>query len=120
MTEREMLELAAKAAGINLADHQPVLARDGQSYLPPVLGRWNPLENDGDALRLAVKLRLSIIQEEEFLEGVRYPTVEVMSEEREDGSRICAMQSLEVDASAATRLAIVRAAAAIQQAKEAQ
>lgn len=59
-TEREMLVLAAKAAGINLADHQPVLARDGQSYLPPVLGRWEPLKSDGDAMRLAAKLKIDL------------------------------------------------------------
>lgn len=59
-TETEMIQLAAKAAGINLADHQPVLARDGQSYLPPVLGRWDPLNSDGDAMRLAAKLKIDL------------------------------------------------------------
>ena len=117
MTDRELLGAAAKAAGLvpDGAFGKGLLVLDGGKAMC-----FDPLNDDGTALRLAVKLRLSIIQEEEFLEGVRYPTVEVMSEEREDGSRICTMQSLEVDALAATRLAIVRAAAAIQQAKEAQ
>jgi hypothetical protein len=41
MTDRELLELAAKAAGI-------------EGYC------WNPLYNDGDALRLAVKLNIRV------------------------------------------------------------
>ena len=50
MSDRELLELAAKAAGIvyangwNLATNEP----------------WCPHEDDGDALRLAVKLEISI------------------------------------------------------------
>jgi hypothetical protein len=52
MTNRELLELAAKAAGITLGE-----------YWTPYLGShhdhcWNPLTDDGDALRLAVKLNL--------------------------------------------------------------
>lgn len=118
MTDRKLLELAAKAMSkqIDLDRYDEELG----FFILGISRWWNPLTNDGDALRLAVKLRLSIIQEEEFLEGIHYPTVEVMSEGREDGSRICTMQSLEVDAAAATRRAIVRAAASIQQAKEAQ
>lgn len=53
MTDRELLELAAKAAGIEVtgcvADGIP--HRFGGGY-------WNPLTDDGDALRLAVKLNL--------------------------------------------------------------
>lgn len=44
MTDRELLELAAKAAGYDL------LVRDN----------WNPLTDDGDALRLAVRLEILI------------------------------------------------------------
>lgn len=65
MTDRELLELAAKAAGINLVCKQLLahgmevdaffnLFEDGR------YGCWNPLEDDGDALRLAVKLGLKI------------------------------------------------------------
>jgi hypothetical protein len=43
MTDRELLELAAKAAGNGF-----------------VIGYWNPLTDDGDALRLAVKLGLIV------------------------------------------------------------
>lgn len=59
MTDRELLELAAKAAGIEgvikeTADGVLWLFRhDGGSP-------WNPLEDDGDTLRLAVFLRLHI------------------------------------------------------------
>ena len=116
-TDRELLELAARAAGIkgryfwNIDDAG--VEMDGGIV-------WNPLYDDGAALRLAVKLRLSIIQEEEHFQGKTVPTVEVMSEECKDGSRICCMQSLDDDAAAATRRAIVRTAAAIAAAQQTQ
>lgn len=53
MDDRELLELAAKAAGLELngASMRPMyVGEDGQWVL------WNPLTDDGDALRLAVKL----------------------------------------------------------------
>jgi hypothetical protein len=49
MTDRELLELAAKAAGLEVVT--PTMLKYGQ---------WNPLTDDGDALRLAVKLKLQI------------------------------------------------------------
>ena len=52
MIDRELLELAAKAVGIPTIHLYPT---GGQGALG-----WNPLEDDGDALRLAVKLRLTI------------------------------------------------------------
>jgi hypothetical protein len=56
-TDRELLELAAKAAGIELAwssnDDQSPRNRANWNV-------WNPLFDDGDALRLAVRLRLDI------------------------------------------------------------
>jgi hypothetical protein len=45
MTDRELLELAAKAAGNGF-----------------VIGYWNPLTDDGDAFRLAVKCGISVLQ----------------------------------------------------------
>ena len=45
MTDRELLERAAKAAGIHPHDIECT---------------WNPLTHDGDALRLAVKLGITI------------------------------------------------------------
>ncbi len=52
MTDRELLELAAKAAGVTIK----------YNYLGTQDARypWNPLEDDGDALRLAVKLNLTV------------------------------------------------------------
>lgn len=69
MTDRELLELAAKAAGIRI-DKSETNGGGVGNYGFSVTGdamldwhnniRWNPLSDDGDALRLAVKLRLSI------------------------------------------------------------
>lgn len=60
--DRELLELAAKAAGIDATYHSPAF---GMTYLVgsddyPYTESWNPLTNDGDALRLAVKLGLTV------------------------------------------------------------
>ena len=48
MTDRELLERAAKAAGYEYAKHGGYIVVDG------IPGNWNPLTDDGDALRLAV------------------------------------------------------------------
>lgn len=57
MTDREMLELAAKAAGILTPSWY-----GNEHYFDGILSRWNPLEDDGDALRLATKLLIDIGQ----------------------------------------------------------
>jgi predicted signal transduction protein with EAL and GGDEF domain len=57
MTDRELLELAAKAAGIRGFWVDSGL-NVGSNANPVV---WNPLEDDGDALRLAVKLGLDVV-----------------------------------------------------------
>jgi hypothetical protein len=58
MTDRELLELAAKAAGINIFDWTP----GGQPTANGSWdGIWNPLAYDGDALRLAVALGIDIV-----------------------------------------------------------
>jgi len=46
MTNKELLELAAKACGLE------------EAKMRIEFNQWNPLEDDGDALRLAVKLKL--------------------------------------------------------------
>jgi len=55
MTDRELLELAAKAAGYGFQ-----YSDDGRLFVSGIDGiglkEWSPLKNDGDALRLAVKL----------------------------------------------------------------
>ena len=62
-TDQELLEKAAKAAGILHVDYTGI-DYDGLSGLQLIdgIGRhtqsWNPINDDGDALRLAVKLKL--------------------------------------------------------------
>jgi hypothetical protein len=51
MTDKELLELTAKAAGIERSDFGWAVPGFG-------IGSWDPLENDGDSLRLAVKLEI--------------------------------------------------------------
>lgn len=59
MTDLELLERAAKAAGYTLREHY--------TGFPPIAveinAAWNPLTDDGDALRLAVKLRMTVAHE---------------------------------------------------------
>lgn len=95
MTDRELLELAAKAAGIPLyvwgTPGSEGFAR--MDMAPPV--RWNPLTDDGDALRLAVKLKLENIGGEVWV------------------CSITSISEYEHEPYAATRRAIVHAAAEI-------
>lgn len=58
MTDRERLELAAKAAGIDTK--RCLQYEDGAFDWPVKAGRWNPLTDDGDALRLAVACGLIV------------------------------------------------------------
>lgn len=95
MTDRELLELAAKAAGHSMTPQSFV----GDYWIKE--GRiWNPLNDDGDALRLAVKLNMDI----DNTDG-------------EHSQAYCAgkygTEAFAEDPYAATRRAIVRAAAEI-------
>ena len=54
MTDQELLDLSAKAAGYKYAKNGGYIVVDG------IPGNWNPLSNDGDALRLAVKLHIGV------------------------------------------------------------
>lgn len=57
-TDRELLELAAKAAGFEFGtlNGKPIRREpDGQPAC------WNPLTDDGDALRLAVALGITVL-----------------------------------------------------------
>jgi len=63
MTDRELLEMAAKAAGITCDGKGPFTSVDRYDLyngLHTVDLPWNPLTDDGDALRLAVKLRIDL------------------------------------------------------------
>lgn len=55
MNDRELLVLAAIACG-----EIPNSWRGNDAYFDGVLSRWNPLTDDGDALRLAVALRMDL------------------------------------------------------------
>ena len=98
-TDQDLLELAAKAVGYSIWQWE----RDGSALISDPTIRWNPLEDDGDALRLAVKLDMIIdIDTGECATSVDYTTLLgdfVLCE----GHRF--------DPYAATRRAIVRAAA---------
>ena len=94
--DRELLELAAKAAGETLP--HPVARVTHDRGCAPKL--WNPLTDDGDALRLAVKLNLKVM--------IRLLGAGVCSQ---DGK--LNVSEYGEDPYAATRRAIVRAAAEI-------
>ena|SRR5690625_420922 len=58
MTDRELLELAAKAAGYDIshrwnAERMTMPNQEIGLFIPDVSTCWNPLDDDGDALRLA-------------------------------------------------------------------
>jgi hypothetical protein len=58
-TDRQLLELAAKAAGIEATWSIPwqcMVIISGDIADPWAQPKWNPLTDDGDALRLAAKL----------------------------------------------------------------
>ena len=96
-SDRELLELAAKAAGVEVEWRRSAGA---YYYDNPETGReeWNPRDDDGQALRLAVKLQLEIY--------IDHGGVAVRTH--------CGLKTLEKKCdAAATRLAIFRAAAAI-------
>jgi len=61
MTDRELLELAAKAAGMAIEYDEGFGMYWSDDKFSGMF--WNPLHNDGDALRLAVKLGLTICNE---------------------------------------------------------
>lgn len=104
MTDRELLEYAAKAAGIELYVWGSPGAENFANMASPGW-RWNPLLDDGDALRLAVQLRLNLNFEE--WDGTEYACADPhRSHQGQD-------EVIDDDENAATRRAIVRAAAEI-------
>lgn len=59
MTDRELLEAAARVAGNGAVFCSNDPFGLGPMYLPCGIA-WSPLDDDGDALRLAVKLGIEI------------------------------------------------------------
>lgn len=101
-TDRELLEFASKAAGIKL------LIDTVSGYRNVSNGdTWNPLRDDGDALRLAVKLRIKFRYNEALGRALAWPMGA-----REAGAITVNIEDCERDECAAARRAIVRAAAA--------
>ncbi len=107
-TDRELLELAAKAAGIRI-DKSPSNGGGNGNDGFDVMGNvvldwrngitWNPLADDGDALRLAVSMNM----------GISIDDVQVTAAS-ELGMPV---KERDKDTAKATRRAIVRAAAEI-------
>lgn len=59
-TDRKLLELAAKAAGIDGRYFEGVTSTHTGIYRNGLDYYWNPLISDSEALRLAVKLKIRI------------------------------------------------------------
>lgn len=119
MTDRELLELAAKAAGIDgdyvtdfgSGDYYYQWNQCGILYELHLGGLyvWNPLTDDGDALRLAVKLNMSLLLDAHH-DGC---VLAQWDNHKIETESIWFHENSEKDANAATRRAIVRAAAEI-------
>lgn len=109
MTDRELLELAAKAAGITL--HVVGNGYGGVTfYTYPDMLFWNPLTDDGDALRLAVSLRIDVAHDDICNKRFVYVRSFVSGRDPVGLSEIFDHERMR---SEATRRAIVRAAAEI-------
>ena len=120
MEDRELLELAAKAAGIK-KDDSPYngggFGNDGFDCMGNMVldwhnnKHWNPLTDDGDALRLAVKLKIHHRQYSNQVQirgcWCRDGYIEASCKDIEE------REPIGNDPYAATRRAIVRAAAEI-------
>lgn len=105
MTDRKLLELAAKAAGVPWSQWDYKKLRElGHNVMPDDC--WNPLTDDGDALRLAVKFEIDI----DFGFPRNYVRCVFPLEPCNVPDNY---ESLTPDPYAATRRAIVRAAAEI-------
>lgn len=98
MTDREMLELAAKAAGVEIEWRRSAGA---YYYDDPETGReeWRPIDDDGQALRLAVKLHMQVSVTKESCRAETLPCLGVRVNDS--------------DENLATRRAVVMAAAAV-------
>lgn len=111
-TDCELLELAAMAAGRDLTGwtwHDKIVPgfwkvsdeKNGSFEF------WNPLDDDGDALRLAVKLEMNV----EYCR--RWSGARVITNPDNSLAREYSVANNNLDPCAATRRAIVRAASQI-------
>lgn len=111
----ELLRLAAKAAGIKINEkwqaEREEIGRGDLGLWTTTSTNWNPLEDDGDALRLAVKLNLIIGPFATYVSVAEtYDKPKLGAQGREF---VCWHHETKGDQLAATRRAIVRAAAEI-------
>lgn len=114
MNDRTLLELAARAAGIKarwfrVNQWRQVGGHKMQTGQEDVFGThhskpWNPLTDDGDALRLAVKRGLVVTPDRENQRTLV---------SNQAGHEYCAIYWDKLGEMAATRLAITEAAAEI-------
>ena len=107
MSDRTLLEMAAKAAGYTCVWR----GNDGDFWWhvdPDYERPWNPLSDDGDALRLAVNLKIGVCWWSDATVFSEYYGID-----DDDGHRQLINESGNGLDEAATRRAIVRAAAAI-------
>lgn len=95
MNDQELLELAAKAAGINLV---------GGNWDSDRMENWNPLNDDGNTLRLAMRLRITISPSH-----IGDPCVTAYAPDW----KLKAAEQVDDDICVAARRAIVRVAAAM-------
>jgi hypothetical protein len=105
MTERELFELAAKAAML------PECGWMGPAFMyvkDNTFTDWNPRDDDGDSFRLACDVGLNVYPHARTMDGGACSAVGTPS----DG-RLSEVADASLDTRAATRLAILRAAAEI-------
>jgi hypothetical protein len=107
MTDQDLLELAAKAAGLTNVEFHDIGVTCGM-WNSSMTDYWNPLKNDSDALRLAVKLGMEVYVDN-HPDGCE--CTEVRSITFPKSGRV--IVNHEDDAHSATRRAIVIAAAEI-------
>ena len=116
MTDRELLEWAAKACGYTIHENGKDINGDTWYWCEQISDCWSPLTDDGDALRLAVKLGISITPYPIYNSENRHS---VIAKQRRKSDTLRENNPTEVieiygsDEYAATRRAIVRAAASI-------
>lgn len=101
-SDRELLELAAKAAGYDVVWNDHWKCYQHRNPVPDKFGavrhQWVPLDDDGDVLRLAVKLHMQVSITTESCRAETLPALGVRVNDKDEMS--------------ATRRAIVRTAAA--------
>lgn len=103
MSDRELLEMAAKAAGIEFGLYHEAPSKLVKTQIGDAWVSWNPLADDGDALRLAGTAGISVDRTSNRCWAWK------------NGSAMYGVceEFYKGDIHAATRLAIVRAAAEI-------